>query len=92
MAMTALVDAMKKRAPELHAAHLLEVQQLIEPARARAIREAAGLTQASFAALLHKTPAAVCRWEAGIRRPRREDATAYAALLRTLENLTERSA
>ncbi|NQX11828.1 helix-turn-helix transcriptional regulator [Microbacteriaceae bacterium VKM Ac-2855] len=57
------------------------------PPLARAIRQAAGLSQARLAAALDVTPMTVCRWENGTRLPRRNHLVAYAALLRELQGL-----
>ena len=46
---------------------LIEVRQAIATGRAARVRELAGLSQAEVASLVGVTPAAVSRWEAGIR-------------------------
>ena len=51
------------------------------PALARAIRQAAGVSQARLAEELRVHRVTVARWEAGRRRPRGELALRYAALL-----------
>ncbi|NRG40374.1 helix-turn-helix transcriptional regulator [Rathayibacter sp. VKM Ac-2835] len=57
------------------------------PPLARAIREAAGLSQARMAVALDVTPITICRWEGGTRTPRRQHLVAYAALLRELQRI-----
>lgn len=54
------------------------------PGAARAIREAAGLSQAEQAAALNVTQTAVSRWERGERVPRGQAAQDYARLLERL--------
>jgi DNA-binding transcriptional regulator YiaG len=61
-------------------------RRLPSPALARAIREAAGVTQARIAAELRVCRVTVTRWESGQRRPRGAKALAYAALLADLED------
>lgn len=73
------------------------MSQLIEVARARrslpppelakAIRQAAGVTQAEVAAELGVDPLTVYRWEAKRRRPRGRHAEAYSALLAQLREV-----
>jgi transcriptional regulator with XRE-family HTH domain len=58
---------------------------LPNPAARRVIREAGGLAQADLAHALGVTAAAISRWEAGTRSPRREHLIAYATLLARLE-------
>lgn len=58
------------------------------PAGRRALRQAAGVTQAEIAAEVGVSRAAVCRWESGKRTPRGGPARTYARLLRTLAGLT----
>lgn len=70
---------------------LLEVARarraLPSPAMARAIREAAGVTQAEVAAELDVAPLTVYRWETGRRRPRGEHLLAYSELLGRLREV-----
>ena len=63
---------------------LIEVRQAIATGRAARVRELAGLSQAEVASLVGVTPAAVSRWEAGIRRPTGGQALAYARALRQI--------
>jgi transcriptional regulator with XRE-family HTH domain len=53
--------------------------------RLRAVRLKAKLSQADIARAIGVTEATVSRWEAGVRRPRREEAIRLAALLEVLE-------
>ena len=57
------------------------------PAALRAIREAAGLSQADVASILGMTRESVCRWEAGARSPRGPLRIAYVHLLTELQVL-----
>lgn len=50
--------------------------------RGERLREAAGLSRAELAAIVGVSAAAVSRWEHGQRRPRGENAAAYAQALR----------
>jgi DNA-binding transcriptional regulator YiaG len=56
------------------------------PALARAIREAAGVSQSRLAEELGVDRVTVTRWEGGHRRPRGARAVAYAALLAELQD------
>ena len=58
-----------------------ERKRLPAPAVRRSLREASGLTQAEFAAVLGVNRAAVSRWETGTRSPRGELAKQYQAAL-----------
>ncbi len=60
---------------------------LPDPAARRVIREAGGLAQADIADALGVSSAAVARWEAGSRTPRRDHLIAYATLLERLERV-----
>lgn len=51
------------------------------PGAAKAVREAAGLSQVELAAALKVTQTAVSRWERGERIPRGQAAQDYARLL-----------
>jgi transcriptional regulator with XRE-family HTH domain len=53
--------------------------------RLRELRESSKLSQADIARALGVTESTVSRWEAGIRRPAREEALRLAALLDVLE-------
>jgi transcriptional regulator with XRE-family HTH domain len=54
---------------------------LPEPRLRRELRENAHLSQAELAAAFGVTRSAVCRWEAGTRRPRARLLEAYLELL-----------
>lgn len=56
-------------------------KSLPSPKMARALREAAGLSQGRIAAALGVSRVAVYRWEGGLRKPRKKNRAAYAALL-----------
>jgi DNA-binding transcriptional regulator YiaG len=58
---------------------------LPSPARARAIRQDAEVSQQRMASELGVHRVTVARWEAGRRRPRGQHRDAYAALLHALE-------
>jgi DNA-binding transcriptional regulator YiaG len=60
--------------------------------RARAIREASGLTQAEIASPCNVTAGAIYHWETGGRVPRGEAALRYGRLLRDLEKRANRAA
>ena len=62
------------------------VQGLPRPARARAIREAAGVSQERLAQELNVHRITVHRWEHGERSPRGKTRMAYAELLEGLRN------
>lgn len=63
-------------------------RRLPDPATRRALRVAAGLSQADVAACVGVDRASVSRWETGHRSPRGDTAEAYAALLRDLAAAT----
>ncbi len=65
-------------------ASLAAARRLAGSPRARTIRERAGLSLADMAAGLGVSAAAVQRWEAGLRRPGRDVALRYAAVLDAL--------
>jgi transcriptional regulator with XRE-family HTH domain len=65
-----------------------EVRQargLPRPALARAIREAAHVSQTRLAAELHVHRLTVARWESGERTPQGAQRAAYAGLLASLQ-------
>lgn len=62
-------------------------RRLPSPAMARAIRAAAGVSQARLAAELGVQRVTVARWEAGKRRPRGELLAAYVELLEGLRQV-----
>ncbi len=57
------------------------------PTLARAIRQAAGVSQERLAQELGVDRVTVTRWETGIRRPRGRRAAAYAELLARLKRV-----
>lgn len=65
-------------------AALAAARCLVRSPRARAIRERANLSLDDMAAGLGVSGAAVQRWEAGLRRPGRDVALRYAAVLDAL--------
>jgi len=74
--MTTLIDEARAR------------RELPSPALARAIREAAGVSQEGIARELEVTRMTICRWEAGTFKPSGQRRIAYAALLRELQHIT----
>ena len=62
--------------------------RLPTPAMARAIREAAGVSQVRVAEELDVNRLTVARWESGERSPRGANRSRYAALLAELRTLT----
>lgn len=73
--MSALLDELRQR------------RRVPSPAAARAIRLAAGVSQARIAAELGVHPVTVTRWETGRRRPGGDLAQRYAELLEQLRRL-----
>lgn len=65
-------------------AHARARHSLPSPRARRLIRERAGLSQADLAAVLGVSEAAISRWEAGLRFPRRPALDAYAQVLARL--------
>lgn len=63
-------------------------RELPAPTLARAIREAAGVSQSAIARDLGVTRMTVCRWESGRCRPSIEHVAAYAEILRALQDET----
>jgi len=63
------------------------LQRLPKPAQARAIRQAAGISQGRLAAELGVHRVTLLRWEAGERMPRGASRLAYADLLRDLQHV-----
>jgi transcriptional regulator with XRE-family HTH domain len=61
---------------------------LPRPALARAIREAAGVSQTRLAAELGVHRMTIARWEAGTRSPRNSQRAAYAKVLAELQAAT----
>ncbi len=68
------------------------VRRLIASGEARAIRHAAGATQASIAGVVGCTASAVSHWEAAERFPTGETALRYADALAECLRLAEESA
>lgn len=68
----------------------LRARRLPPPAIAKAIRAAAGATQADVAAELGVHRITVARWEQGERRPRGDLAARYAAVIDQLRREVER--
>jgi transcriptional regulator with XRE-family HTH domain len=60
------------------------IQRLPSPAKARAIREAAGISQERLAEEVGVHRVTVARWELGERHPRGRSKIAYAELLESL--------
>jgi len=69
-------------------AEVRESLSLPNPALARTIREAAGVSQARLGAELGVHELTVHRWEAGTRIPHGELRLAYGRLLRELDEAT----
>ena len=67
-----------------HAIHMKALIRLPAPPVRRAIREAAGLTQAEIAESVGVTRAAVARWESGARKPQRANRIRYHSVLADL--------
>lgn len=65
-------------------AEVLTARRLPPPALAKAVRVAAGVSQARVARELGVTRVTVARWEAGARRPRGLTLHAYVDLLEAL--------
>jgi transcriptional regulator with XRE-family HTH domain len=66
---------------------LAEVRRATKTGRARAIREAAALSQTEIARSVGVAQATVSLWESGRRTPRGKPAERYALILRELERL-----
>lgn len=73
-------------------AEIRERQALPSPAEARAIREAAGVSQVRLAAELNVHWQTVHRWEAGVHAPSGDLRLAYIRLLRDLDEATRQPA
>lgn len=73
-------------------AEVRESLSLPRPAVARAIREAARVSQARLASELEVHELTVHRWEAGTRIPHGDLRLAYARLLRELDEATRAAA
>jgi transcriptional regulator with XRE-family HTH domain len=63
---------------------LIEGRRAAATGRGVQIRQAAGLSQAEVARLAGVTPAAVNRWERGVRTPREREAIGYGRALRRI--------
>ena len=67
------------------AINLVELRRMLSSGEARARRERFGLSLSEVAAVVGVSPAAVSRWETGLRRPTRHaGALAYHDLLQQL--------
>lgn len=75
--MSSLLDEVRTR-PKLPA-----------PGMAKAIRRAAGVTQARLAAELDVHPVTLSRWETGVRKPQGMDLTRWMAMLAELAEATK---
>jgi DNA-binding transcriptional regulator YiaG len=64
---------------------LAEVRLATESGRAKAVRQAARVSQSELARNIGVSQASVSRWEAGYRVPRGKAARRYAKVLRALE-------
>lgn len=64
------------------------LKRLPPPSLARAIREAARVSQVDVAEDLDVHPTTVARWEAGLRRPRGELLVRYVELLDQLREVS----
>lgn len=62
-------------------------RELPSPALARAIREAAGVSQEAIARELNVTRMTICRWESGAFKPSGARLIAYSSLLRELQRI-----
>ena len=67
---------------------LVRERRPLDPATARAIRMAAGISQVELAQELGIHPVTVARWEAGTRRPDARLLPRYRALLDELREAT----
>jgi transcriptional regulator with XRE-family HTH domain len=59
-------------------------RELPTAAEARAIREAAGITQQQIGDVVGVDRATICRWESGKRRPRGANVRFYFAVLKRI--------
>ncbi len=75
--MSSLLDEVRTR-PKLPA-----------PGMAKAIRRAAGVTQARLAVELNVHPVTLSRWETGVRKPQGTDLTCWMAMLAELAEATK---
>jgi DNA-binding transcriptional regulator YiaG len=64
---------------------LAKVRRLTRNGQAKAIRKNSDLSQGEIARLVGVSPAAVSRWEAGVRAPQGEAALVYARVLEELQ-------
>src|SRR5437870_3935531 len=69
----------------LDALEEVRLRRLVRPERAKAIRIAAGVSQAAVARSLGVHPQTLIKWEHGERHPRGDRLRAYAELLDRLE-------
>ena len=68
---------------------LVEGRAAAQSGRGREVRKRGGLTVAEMAGLCEVSPAAVCRWETGDRRPTGPRAIRYALAVRLLAGAVE---
>jgi DNA-binding transcriptional regulator YiaG len=68
---------------------LAEVRKAARDGRARAVREAASISQVEVANALGVTQACISKWESGERVPRGRAAQEYAQLIQQLARFTE---
>jgi DNA-binding transcriptional regulator YiaG len=66
----------------------VKMSRQFPPSLAKAIREAAGVSQQQVAAELGVHRVSVARWEGGVRSPRGPLRTAYVDLLRQLQEVS----
>jgi transcriptional regulator with XRE-family HTH domain len=79
-------------APEIEmqkAAALAEVRASLRSGKAKALREAAGLSQRDVAEAVGATAPTISLWERGLRRPLSDSAIKYGRLLRILASAVE---
>jgi transcriptional regulator with XRE-family HTH domain len=70
--------------PDALIAEVRALRRLPTPSKARAIRQAAGISQARLAEHLGVDRVTVTRWERGLRRPRGDLALKYGDFLAAL--------
>jgi DNA-binding transcriptional regulator YiaG len=68
---------------------LVEARRAAEDGRARALREAAGLSQGEVARAASVSPATVSRWEGRLRKPSGDAAIRWARILRLISGETK---
>lgn len=60
------------------------IRRIAKTGAARALRESAGFSASELARELNVSPAAVCRWERGLRVPGPKDAERWALVLKRM--------